>query len=30
MRNRFTILDIGVMLGVMEEETEDLIKGWLC
>jgi glycerol-1-phosphate dehydrogenase [NAD(P)+] len=29
MRNRFTILDIGVMLGVMEEETEDLIKGWL-
>ena len=29
MRNRFTILDIGVLLGVMEEETEDLIKGWL-
>ncbi len=29
MRNRFTILDIAVLLGVMEEETEDLIKGWL-
>ncbi len=29
MRNRFTILDIAALLGVMPEETEDLIKGWL-
>lgn len=29
MRNRFTILDIAVMLGVMPEETGDLIDKWI-
>ena len=29
MRNRFTILDIAVLLGVVPDETEDLINTWL-
>ena len=29
MRNRFTILDIAVLLGVIPEQTEDLIQTWL-
>jgi hypothetical protein len=29
MRNRFTILDIAVLLGVLPEETGDLVDNWL-